>query len=74
MMERSLSSPRTTRLAVGVMAVALTSVIAFAGLPARAQVTGSSQTTTDAQGHPQESATISVDTVERSTVSPKTRR
>ena len=69
MMERSLSSPSTTRLAVGVMAVALTGVIAFAGLPARAQVTGSSQSTTDAQGHPQESATISVDTSKKHRVS-----
>ena len=38
------------------MAAALT----FAGFSARAQVTGSSQTTTDAQGHPQESATVTV--------------
>ena len=56
MMERSLSSPSTTRLAVGVMAAAL----ALTGFSARAQVTGSSQTTTDAQGHPQESATVTV--------------
>src|ERR1700744_128010 len=56
MMERSLSSPSTTRLAVGVMAAAL----ALTGFTARAQVTGSSQTTTDAQGHQQESATLSV--------------
>src|SRR6185437_11654054 len=69
MMEHSLSSPSTTRLAVGVMAVALTGVFAFAGLPARAQVTGSSQSTTDAQGHPQESATISVDTSKKHRVS-----
>src|ERR1700761_3288267 len=56
MMERSLSSPSTTRLAVGVMAAAL----ALTGFTARAQGTGSSQTTTDAQGHQQESATLSV--------------
>src|ERR1700744_2691841 len=56
MMERSLSSPSTTRLAVGVMAAAL----ALTGFTARAQVTGSSQTTTDAQGHQQESATLTV--------------
>ena len=56
MMERSLSSPSTTRLAVGVMAAAL----ALTGFTARAQVTGSSQTTTDAQGQPQESATLAV--------------
>ena len=55
-MERSFSSPSTTRLAVGVMAAAL----ALTGFSARAQVTGSSQTTTDAQGHPQESATMTV--------------
>jgi len=55
MMERSLSSLSTTRLAIGLMAAAL----ALTGA-AGAQVTGSSQTTTDAQGHPQESATISV--------------
>jgi outer membrane protein assembly factor BamD len=55
MMERSLSSLSTTRLAVGLMAAAL----ALTGA-AGAQVTGSSQTTTDAQGHPQESATITV--------------
>ena len=55
MMERSLSSLSTTRLAAGVIAAAL----ALAGA-AGAQVTGSSQTTTDAQGHPQESATVTV--------------
>ena len=55
MMERSLSSLSTTRLAVGVMAAAL----ALTGAVG-AQVTGSSQTTTDAQGHPQESATMTV--------------
>jgi outer membrane protein assembly factor BamD len=43
-------------MAAGVMAAAL----ALTGFTARAQVTGSSQTTTDAQGHPQESATITV--------------
>ncbi len=64
MMERSISSLSTTRLAVGVIAAAL----AFAGA-AGAQVTGSSQTTTDAQGHPQESATISVDTSKKHRVS-----
>jgi outer membrane protein assembly factor BamD len=56
MMERSLSSLSTTRLAIGVMAAALS----FTGFSARAQVTGSSQTTTDAQGHQQESATMTV--------------
>ena len=56
MMERSLSSPSTTRLAMGVMAAAL----ALTGFSARAQVTGSSQTTTDAQGQQHESATLSV--------------
>src|SRR6202012_3676753 len=55
MMERSLSSPSTTRLAVGVMAAAP----ALTGFTARAQGTGSSQTTTDAPGHQQESATLS---------------
>jgi outer membrane protein assembly factor BamD len=71
MMERSrsLSSPGTTRFTVGLMTAALTGVITLAGLPARAQVTGSSQTTTDAQGHPQESATISVDTSTKHRVS-----
>ena len=57
MMERSLSSPGTTRLAVGMIAVAL----ALTGA-ASAQVTGSSQTTTDAQGQATQSATVSVDT------------
>src|ERR1700744_5473698 len=56
MMERSLSSPSTIRLAAGVMAAALV----LTGFTARAQVTGSSQTTTDAQGHQQESATLTV--------------
>jgi outer membrane protein assembly factor BamD len=56
MMERSLSSPSTTRLAAGVMAAAL----ALTGFTVRAQVTGSSQTTTDAQGQQHESATLSV--------------
>ena len=55
MMERSLSSLSTTRLAAGVIAAAL----AFTGA-AGAQVTGSSQTTTDAQGQQHESATITV--------------
>jgi outer membrane protein assembly factor BamD len=54
MIQRSLSSPCSTRLAVGVMAAALT----LAGFSAHAQVTGSSQTTTDAQGRPQESVTM----------------
>jgi len=57
MIERSLSSPRPTRFAVGVMAAAL----ALTGV-AGAQVTGSSQTTTDAQGQTHESATVSVST------------
>jgi|HubBroStandDraft_1064217.scaffolds.fasta_scaffold02387_9 outer membrane protein assembly factor BamD len=62
-MERSTSSPSTTRLAMGVMAAAL----ALTGA-AGAQVTGSSQTTqttqttTDAQGQATQSATVSVDT------------
>ncbi len=56
MIQRSLSSLSTTRLAAGVMAAAL----ALTGISLGAQVTGSSQTTTDAQGHPQESATITV--------------
>jgi outer membrane protein assembly factor BamD len=58
MIQRSLSSPCSTRLAVGVMAAALT----FAGFTARAQVTGSSQTTTDAQGQQHESVNLSVQT------------
>jgi outer membrane protein assembly factor BamD len=57
MMDRSLSSPRMARLATGVIAAAL----ALSGV-AGAQVTGSSQTTTDAQGRPQESVNLSVDT------------
>jgi outer membrane protein assembly factor BamD len=57
MMVRSLSSPRPARFAMGVMAAAL----ALSGVAA-AQVTGSSQTTTDAQGQTHESATVSVDT------------
>ncbi len=40
----------------------MAAALALTGISARAQVTGSSQTTTDAQGHPQESATMSVDT------------
>src|SRR5580658_1674809 len=62
-MERSTSSPSTTRLAVGVMAPAL----ALTGEDG-AQATGSSQTTqttqttTDAQGQATQSATVSVDT------------
>ncbi|HZQ41743.1 MAG TPA: outer membrane protein assembly factor BamD [Acidobacteriaceae bacterium] len=62
MMDRSLSSPRTGlssarsgRLATGVIAAAL-ALVGVAG----AQVTGSSQTTTDAQGQQHESATITV--------------
>ncbi|HEX5284688.1 MAG TPA: outer membrane protein assembly factor BamD [Bryocella sp.] len=55
MMDRSFSSPRTVRFATGVIAVALS----MAGV-AGAQVTGSSQTTTDAQGQQHESATITV--------------
>ena len=55
MMERSLSAPGTTRLAVGVMALTL----ALTGI-AGAQVTGSSQTTTDAQGQQHESTTLTV--------------
>ena len=58
MIQRSLSSPCSTRLAVGVMAAAL----AFAGFSAHAQVTGSSTTTTDAQGRPQENVNLSVQT------------
>lgn len=61
-MERSLSSPRTARLATGVIAAALALTVA-----AGAQVTGSSQTTTDAQGRPQESATVSVTTSKKKT-------
>jgi outer membrane protein assembly factor BamD len=38
----------------------MAAALALTGFCARAQVTGSSQTTTDAQGHPQESATITV--------------
>lgn len=55
MMDRSLSSPRTVRLATGVMAAALV----LSGV-AGAQVTGSSQTTTDAQGQQHESVNLSV--------------
>jgi outer membrane protein assembly factor BamD len=62
MMDRSFSSSRPARFAVGVMAAAL-ALTAAAG----AQVTGSSQTTTDAQGRPQESATISVNTSKKKT-------
>ncbi|HEY5380690.1 MAG TPA: outer membrane protein assembly factor BamD [Acidobacteriaceae bacterium] len=66
MMDRSFFSPNcaslsrncTSWLAVGVVAAGLVA----AGLPVHAQVTGSSQTTTDAQGQKQESATLSVDT------------
>jgi outer membrane protein assembly factor BamD len=57
MMELSLSSPRSALLATGVIAAAL----ALTGA-AGAQVTGSSQTTTDAQGQTQASAAVSVDT------------
>ncbi len=56
-MDRSLSSPRTAWLATGVIAATL----ALTGV-AGAQVTGSSQTTTDAQGRPQESVSVNVDT------------
>ena len=56
MIQRSLSSLSTTRLAAGVIAAAL----ALTGISLGAQVTGSSQATTDAQGHPQESATINL--------------
>jgi outer membrane protein assembly factor BamD len=38
----------------------MAAALALTGFTARAQVTGSSQTTTDAQGHPQESATMTV--------------
>ncbi len=38
----------------------MAAALALTGFSARAQVTGSSQTTTDAQGHPQESTTITV--------------
>ncbi len=38
----------------------MAAALALTGFSARAQVTGSSQTTTDAQGHPQESATMTV--------------
>ncbi len=58
------SSPRTARFATGLIAAALL----FAGA-ASAQVTGSSQTSTDAQGRPQESATISVQTKKKQRVS-----
>jgi len=56
MIQRYISSPSTTRLAAGVMAAAF----ALTGISLRAQVTGSSQTTTDAQGQQHESATVTV--------------
>lgn len=52
------SRNNTARFAACVMAAGLV----LTGLPLHAQVTGSSQTTTDAQGQKQESATLSVDT------------
>src|SRR5579875_2357268 len=52
-----LSSARSGRLATGVIAAAL-----MLGGVAGAQVTGSSQTTTDAQGQTHESVNLSVDT------------
>jgi outer membrane protein assembly factor BamD len=59
MTERSLSSRScATWLTVGVVAAGL----ALTGPSVRAQVTGSSQTTTDAQGQKQESVTLNVDT------------
>jgi outer membrane protein assembly factor BamD len=57
MTDRSLPSPRAARLATGVIAAAL-----LLGGVAGAQVTGNSQTTTDAQGRPQESVSLSVQT------------
>jgi outer membrane protein assembly factor BamD len=54
----SFSRNGTIWLAAGVVAAGLVA----AGLPVHAQVTGSSQTTTDAQGQKQVSATLNVDT------------
>ena len=65
MMERSISSLSTTRLAARRDGRRPGASPDAAG----AQVTGSSQTTTDAQGHPQESATVSVDTSKKHRVS-----
>lgn len=63
---RSLSSRDcTTRLAAGVVAAGLLIPglpLLLTGMPLQAQVAGSSQATTDAQGQKQESATLSVDT------------
>jgi outer membrane protein assembly factor BamD len=62
MIDRSFFSPFsrncTSWLAVGVVAAGLV----VTGLPVHAQVTGSSQTTTDAQGQKQESATLTLNT------------
>ena len=53
----TLRSFSSHRLAACVVAAGLV----LTALPMHAQVTGSSQTTTDAQGHPQESVTLNVD-------------
>jgi outer membrane protein assembly factor BamD len=67
MIERSLFFRNTVRFAGCVVSAGLL----LTTLPGRAQVTGNSQTTTDAQGQKQESVNLSVDTSKKKKKAPK---